>query len=165
VRLEITQIVRRIDAGGGPFTDPDGATWAADQPWTPGSSGYAYADSDVLVSGRPIAGTTASRLFETSRQGAGEYRFGGLPAGNYEVLVRFAEPSNRNQGTRVFDVTAEGATVLAGHDTTADAGNRTADEHRFTVSVTDGELDVGFVRQHGGAKPIVAAIAVTQLPG
>ena len=64
----------------------------------------------------------------------------------------------------MFDVSLEGDVVLPGLDVVAAAGGtNTALDRSFVVTVTDGQLDIGFVAQRGD-KPIINAILVTGLP-
>ncbi|HEX9824688.1 MAG TPA: S8 family serine peptidase [Actinomycetota bacterium] len=155
---------QRVNAGDGAYTDGAGTAWAPDQPYTPGGWGYTNVASDVQTVSSDIAGTTDDALYRAIRLDPGSYRFD-VPDGRYAVTLRFAEPAKRAAGTRVFDVLAEGAVVLADHDTTAEVGNRTADQHVITVLVTDGTLDLDFRRRTGSAQPAVAAIGIAQAYG
>jgi hypothetical protein len=150
---------QRIDAGGtSAYTDLGGNVWAADQPYSTG--GFGFVGGNGFTTTADIADTSDDPLYRTSRNAATfEYRFD-VPSGSYEVLLRFAEIQRRSMsvGTRVFDVTLEGAAVLNDLDVFATAGGNTALDRTFDVEVTDGTLNVGFARTVGGAT--VSAIAV-----
>jgi hypothetical protein len=57
----------------------------------------------------------------------------------------------------VFDVIAENTVLLPAHDVAAEVGSLAADQHTFTLQVTDGQLNIRFARR-GFAPPIVNAI-------
>lgn len=81
-----------------------------------------------------------------------------VPKGRYSVRLLFTEPSKK-AGERVFDVTAEGKTVVNGLDVAKAAGGA-AKGHQvtFDVNVHDGTLDLRFVPRKG--VPIVSGVEV-----
>jgi hypothetical protein len=91
-----------------------------------------------------------------------EYRFT-VPNGTYRVELRFAELKQIKSGARIFNVTIEGATVLANLDIVAKTGaSFRADVEVFTVSVADGTLNIGFVPRAGLQPPLVNGLFVQQ---
>ncbi|SCL31872.1 Serine protease, subtilisin family [Micromonospora rhizosphaerae] len=164
VRLVVPAYYQAVNAGGGGYTDLSGDLWSADQRYSPGSWGYTSSQSRVASTARPISGTEEDPLYQDLRQDPVEYRFDGLPAGVYEVDLRFAEVANRQPNTRLYDVIVEGGVLLPAHDTAAEVGSFAADQHVFYVQVTDGQLNIRFVGRRGYAPPIVNGIQVIHRP-
>lgn len=117
-----------------------------------------------MKTGKGISGTDDDPLYQDLRQGILEYRFDGLPAGVYEVDLRFAEVKPTQPNGRLYDVLIEGSVVLYAHDTALEVGSFAADNHTFNVSVTDGQLNVRFLPRRGYAQPIINAVRVTHRP-
>ena len=112
---------------------------------------------------QPIDGTTDDGLYQDARIGMTAYRFD-VPEGTYRVDLQFAEIQVAKAGQRRFDVTVEGVLAIGSLDVFAAAGGKDiAYDRTFIVTVTDGQLDIGFVAQRGD-KPIINAILVTELP-
>lgn len=80
-------------------------------------------------------------------------------AGRYNVTIATAEPYWKAKGKRVFDITAEGVTVVDDLDIYATAGYSTAHNVTFTTTVTDGALDLKFLASVD--KAIIAGITIT----
>lgn len=155
-----TVTLQAVNAGGGGYTDLAGNTWAPDQAFTSGGWGYVGSSStrSTLLS---IASTEDDPLFKTQRRGMQEYRFT-LATGTYRVELGFAELERSRAGDRIFSVTLEGQTVLTGYDIYATVGRFRADWHTFTVTVTDGILNIDFIRSRGD--PVINAIRITSQP-
>jgi hypothetical protein len=146
-------------------TDADGRTWEPDQVFTPGDWGYTNHRGPARSTRREIAGTDEQPLYRTLRQNPVEFRFEGLPAGTYEVNLRFATITNTQPGRQLFDVIVQEVTVLPAYDIAQAVGNFTADDHTFTATVgDDGRLRVRFVNRQG-PHPFVNALSVVQQPG
>ncbi|MFC4150075.1 malectin domain-containing carbohydrate-binding protein [Micromonospora mangrovi] len=127
----------RVEAGGtAAYTDTAGNVWAADN----GFTGGAITDRGAIA----IAGTSNPRIFQTERYGMSGYAFG-LPNGTYTVNLLFAETYTgiTAAGQRVFNVNVEG-TAINNIDIFAAVGRNAALTRTATVSVTDGQLDIGF---------------------
>lgn len=129
----------RINAGGPEITH-NGDLFLADQ---------------YFVDGETFSNTNAAvpTLFETERTHAQPtFDYGiPLPEGNYDIVLHFAEifwgatgGSPGGAGSRVFDVSIEGNIVLDDYDIIADVGSETPVAKMFTVTVTDGNLDLNF---------------------
>jgi hypothetical protein len=167
LRVPVTLTVayhQAVNAGGGAYTDRAGDLWSADQRYVAGSFGYTNPAATKAATKKAISGTEDDPLYQTQRVSPGEYRFDGLPAGAYQLELGFAELTLRAPGTRLFDVIAENTVLLSSHDVAAEVGSLAADQHTFTVQVTDGQLNIQFVGRQGFALPIVNAIRVTQQP-
>jgi beta-galactosidase len=104
-----------------------------------------------------IANSPDRDLVASYRAGDFRYRLP-VPRGTYRVTLTFAEPS-LPAGQRLFDVTANGKTMLQAVDVAALAGAPlTAIARTFTVAAGDAGLDLGFVSRKGEA--IVSAVEV-----
>jgi hypothetical protein len=152
-----------VNAGDGAYTDLAGDTWAADQKYAAGSWGYIGTTNTDKVK-NAIGGTDDDPLYQDERRGAMEYRFDGLPNGIYQLELRFAELQRSRSGQRIFDVIAEGNTILPALDVTGEVGQFNADDKSFFIPVTDGQLNVRFVTRRGFKEPIVNAIRVRERP-
>jgi Malectin domain/Carboxypeptidase regulatory-like domain/Viral BACON domain len=166
VRLIVPAYQSAVDAGGtGSRVDTLGDTWQADQAYATGSFGYLdNGGSKVVKTSRAIDGTDDDAIYQTARQNAFEYRFDGLPAGIYEVDMRFAEPRQQSPNKRLFDVIVEGQLVLPALDVALEVGSFHADDHVAFVRVTDGQLNLRLVARKGFGQPIVNAMRVTERP-
>ncbi|HXB97722.1 MAG TPA: glycosyl hydrolase family 18 protein, partial [bacterium] len=108
----------RVNAGGPSYTDSQGKLWAADENY---SGGTAAAASTNPVSGA-LPGAADQALYQTQRYGTSfSYTFN-VPAGSYQVTLKFAETYFTAAGSRVFNVAVNGATVLTNFDVFAAAG-------------------------------------------
>jgi hypothetical protein len=95
-----------------------------------------------------------------------------VPDGRYRVTLKMVENFFTAPGSRVFDVTAEGSTVLSGFDPFAAAGGRgRAVDRSFTTTVTGGALDLGFRNRRNYASvagievvPVATAAATSASP-
>ncbi|PAP75947.1 hypothetical protein BSZ37_05580 [Rubrivirga marina] len=161
----VEEVIARINAGG-PALMANGAEWAADTSADDGRPSV----NRVLTE---IAGTDADSLYLTGRTSTGRrerfaYRIAVPEAGLYILRLHFAEiywgvPGGEpgGVGSRVFDVDAEGQTIIDDFDITAEAGPATAVVKQFTVYVAeDDTLDVGFFASVD--QPHVAAIEVSR---
>jgi hypothetical protein len=125
----------RVNAGGLRVTDPSGAVWSED----------AYYDGGERHSTtKAIAGAGAPELYQSERFQAGplRYRFC-VSNGTYRIRLKFAEIWFTTAGSRVFNVTINGAPVLTNFDIMKEAGgaNRALDRD-FRAEVTDGRIEV-----------------------
>ncbi|MFC5071439.1 malectin domain-containing carbohydrate-binding protein [Kitasatospora cinereorecta] len=82
------------------------------------------------------------------------------PPGTYRIELGFAELRAAGPTDRVFDVMAEGAQVVPNLDLALEAGRYTAHDRAFTVTVTDGQLNLRFVANEG--KTLVNSVRVTE---
>ncbi|MBO1335305.1 S8 family serine peptidase [Streptomyces sp. VRA16 Mangrove soil] len=163
VTVSVPGYRQALNAGSGSGTVTDAAhdTWGPDRAYTEGAYGY-VGQSSAQSTRKTVAGTDEQALFSTARQGALEYRFDDVPDGVYQVDLDFAELGGTNTGQRVFDVMAEGTTRIDNLDIAKEAGTFTALTKTFTVTVTDGQLNLRLVAQTG--KTLVNAVRVTHRP-
>ena len=125
------------------YLDTSDRLWRADRTYTDGGWGYVgYADPYATTSNISNA-TGLVKVYQTARYGdAFGYQFD-LPNGEYDVELHFAELYHKVAGRRVFDVMIEGQTKLDDLDIRAAAGDWfRAYVRSFTITVTDGQLDV-----------------------
>ncbi len=150
--------VQRVNAGGGNYSG-GGKDWAADQEYSTGSWGY--------VSGRTystndnISNTPDDPLYQSERYRMSEYRFTVPSSGMYEVVLHFAEIFYNDPNKRYFDVKLEGNRVLNDLDIYAIVGHDFAYTQTFNVQVSDGVLNIEFVKEEDSQK--VSAIEVSKV--
>ncbi|MBA2720011.1 MAG: carboxypeptidase regulatory-like domain-containing protein [Chloroflexi bacterium] len=161
VELIVPAYQQGVNAGGSAYVDADGDLYGVDRAWSAGSFGW-LGSSSPRSTKSAIAGTTEDGLYQDLRTGMTGYRFD-VANGTYRVDLAFAEILAKKAGARVFSVTIEGTTVIAGLDVFATAGRNTALDRSFDVEVSDGHLDIGFTSQRGDAS-IVNGILVTEMP-
>nr|MDT0662543.1 carboxypeptidase regulatory-like domain-containing protein [Micromonospora sp. DSM 115978] len=164
VRLIVPAYYQAVNAGGREYTDRSGDLWAGDQRYARGHWGYTFARSTADRTTRPISRTVEDPLYQDNRTNPVEYRFDGLPAGIYEIDLRFAELGDRRPNTRLVDVVAENTLLLPAHDITGEVGNFAADQNVFHLQVTDGQLNLRFVQRRGFSLPTVSGIQVIHRP-
>lgn len=151
----LSEFVVRTSAQPTAVQDVAGHTWSS----RAGFIGATKFNSTYV--GQDVAGTTDDPLYQVTA-----FDFGGfstpVPAqGRYTVTVLMMEPYFQAKGQRVFDITAEGKTVIADIDIHKAVGIGTAYQRSVVVPVRDGQLDLGFVRKID--LPLVSAIKVTYL--
>ena len=148
--------VIRVNAGGPNYTDAQGRVWSAD---------YGFNTGRISSVTNAIAGTADPALYRKTRWDDSTnpelgYSFA-VPNGTYSVSLHFAETWTGGQGVglRVFDVLLEGALVIDNFDIFSEAGGYRALIKTFPVTVTDGQLNIGFA--HGSADdPTIGAIEI-----
>ncbi|MEK7950994.1 malectin domain-containing carbohydrate-binding protein [Luteolibacter soli] len=150
----------RVNVGSNAsYVDPQGNTWAADY-----GSNTGYTDTNTAI----ITGTDKPALYQKrriDRDSAPELTYGlAVPNGDYRVVLHFVEvvPSVSFVGGRVFDITAEGALAVDDFDIFARVGANTALAVEVPVTVTDGQLNIGFL--HGTNNPVLSGIEVFTKP-
>ncbi len=103
----------RVNAGGPLYPDSWGNTWIAD---TNFNSGTSHCVTNTVTN------TNDSTLYQCERYGNPfTYAFN-VPAGAYQVTLKFAELFQTATGARVFDVSINGAQVLSDYDIFLDTG-------------------------------------------
>lgn len=162
VQLVVPGYQQALDSGAGSSsTDARGDSWQPDRAYGTGSFGY-LGTTKTTSTKKGINGTQDPQRFTTAREGMHEYRFDNVPNGVYTVELDFAELSSTKPTARVFDVIAEGKEVEPSLDIALEAGTYTALQRTYTVTVTDGVLNVRFVSNSG--KTLVNALRVTERP-
>ena len=140
---------------GGPSQTTGGSTWEADQHFSGG---------ETYLKSRNIANTEDDVLYHTERYGNFQYSIP-VTNGSYTVNLLFAEifyvGSKFEIGKRIFNVDIEGLPVLTNFDINAEnapSTKATAVIKSFSVSVSDGMLDIDFISVVDNAK--ISAISV-----
>jgi N-acetylglucosamine-6-sulfatase len=149
----------RVNVGGNAYRDSSGNTWSADY----GSNGAGGISS---YSGT-IAGTADQVLYQTWRYGykppsptlTFTYK---VPNGGYIVTLKFDETVYTAAGQRLFNVTANGQTVLSNFDIYAAVGSNTALDVQFPLTVTTGQITLAFI--YVANSPKVCAIQIVAAP-
>ena len=146
-----TQVVAAIDCGSATATTAaDGTVYQADT---------GYTASATSGRGDPVTGTTDQKLYQTERYGTFSYRIPVPAPGTYDVVLQMSEVWFTAPGKRLFDVSAQGQTVIAGIDIFAATGARyAAYNRRISVAVTGTTLDLGFITRADNA--LISAIRV-----
>lgn len=147
----------RVNAGGSAYTDDAGNVWSADTGFSSGSSPW----TDSVA----IAGTTNDALYQTYRYDQSpsapdlEYEFT-VPNGVYEVNLLLAQTWSPyySVAAQRFSIQLESMVALPSVDIYAEAGPATALVKTATIGVTDGKLNVHFLRDI--QNPIVNAIEI-----
>jgi hypothetical protein len=147
------ELVAAINCGGTSVASPDepGFTYAADS-LPPAVGGTATGTASSL---------TASYRYAIPPQTFG-YKFT-VPNGNYVVKLRFYDGGT--PGQRVFNYVVENLPAVTGFDivdpATGGGARNTLVDKTYNVTVTDGELNVGFSgNSPTGATPKLNAIVV-----
>ena len=162
----------RINVGGPGYTDSQSQQWSAD---------YGYNTGRRSTTSATISGTNDPTLYQTERWDAGSapelsYSFA-MANGSYQVRLHFAETYSGTMGVglRVFDVRLEGKEILTDLDIYAEAGANSALVKTFLVTVSDGVLDIEFLRKvqnpelraleiYSNKPPVIEPIAARSVP-
>jgi hypothetical protein len=130
----------RVVAGGPAYTDCQGNVWAADENYV---GGTAATSTDTITGALPCS--TNSALYQDQRYGAFSYVFN-VPAGSYQVDLKFAETYFTAAGDREFNVSVNGNTVLTNFDIFAAAGgaNIAVDRMFNNIASTGGAITITF---------------------
>jgi beta-galactosidase len=148
-----------MNASACQYLDSTGTAWEACRDYTPG--GWGRVGGEPATSHHRIFGSSDDVLFQTSLEGIRELRFD-VPAGAYEVELRFAETRGKQPGERVFRVAVNGTPAGAELDLARDAGPFTAVTRTVRVTSRAGRgLRVTFEAVRGS--PTVSAVKVTRL--
>ncbi len=128
----------RVNAGGPAYTGSTGLVWSADENYNGGST--------VAVGGA-VTGTSDSTLYDTQRYGSSfSYSFN-VPAGSYQITLKFAETYSGDfaTGDRVFNVAVNGTTALSNLDVYSQVGANTEDDKVINnVSPNGGVITITF---------------------
>lgn len=152
-----------VDVGSNAqFTDESRTVWLADMPYKKGGFGFLGTDAPAQYgsqSDKNVLGTEDDPLFQTMQEGLTAYRLD-VPAGAYEVELKFTETKFQKVGERVFDVKINGQLMLEKLDLVKEVGYQRGLTKKFKLSAKDGIL-VEFAAAQG--KPILSAIRVRKL--
>jgi hypothetical protein len=129
------------------------------------ADGTVYAQNTIPATGittkiDPIVGTSDPILYQSMRSGTSNNLNIPIDNGDYTVTLKFAEIFFSAAAKRSFNVLLEGNEVITNLDVFAASGGKfKAYDRTFNVTVTDGELNIGFVAVVNN--PICNAIKVT----
>ncbi|HLK66747.1 MAG TPA: malectin domain-containing carbohydrate-binding protein [Bryobacteraceae bacterium] len=150
----------RINSGGPAVTDPAGRVWAADSGASVGCPFGSTSTSFTPPAGLDVEYADVTGCFGGIFQGM-SYRFT-VPDMSYLLTLKFADPSIATAQQRVFTVSVNGSTYLAGVDVAAAAGGSLkAYDQTIPVNIAGGQLNIGFAIppvSNTLAPPIVNAI-------
>lgn len=144
------------------FIDESKTVWLADQPYKKGSWGFIGNEAKFIYSEPPdknVLNTLDDPLFQTMQENLTAYRFD-VPAGVYEVELRFVETKFNKTGERVFDVAINGQTLLEKLDLIKEAGAQRAFTRRFQVIAKDC-IAIDFTAHQG--KAILSAARIRKM--
>jgi beta-glucanase (GH16 family) len=132
----------RVVAGGPAHTDCNSNNWAADENF---NGGTAATTSNTITGSLPCSSDQA--LYQDQRYGSSfNYSFN-VPAGSYQVTLKFAETYSGDfaKGDRVFNVAINGSTVLSNLDVYGTVGANTAlDEVFNNIAPSGGVITIQF---------------------
>lgn len=160
--------IYRVNAGGGGVSDAflswDRDTKNKPSPYVNAGKGDNFVDKDVF---RGVNNTTApASIFDKKRwdpeDGLGmAWDFPVTEARSYQIKLFFAETDDNidEEGERLFDIYIEDKLVLNDYDVYEEVGPQTATKKSFTVTVTDGNIDIDF--RHEIDNPFVNGIEIT----
>ncbi len=142
--------------GNDTYTATDGTLFFSDEEYVNG--GRTWSPDPPLPS---ISGTDDDVLFQTERvYNVLAYDFP-IPPGNYQVEMGFSELYFTSNNKRVFDVSAEGETIVNNLDIHSEVGANAAHVTLSdTINVSDGNLDIDFNASKD--KPKVSYIKILQ---
>jgi hypothetical protein len=152
--LDQTVLVGQVVAlDGGGSSDPDGAELAFQRDFGDGST----STQAVITDGYADVGTYAVELTvsDGSRHGNFGYRFG-VPGGEYDVTLHFAEVYWKGPDKRPFDVYIEGTLVLDNYAVYTAGGDVPVVVTFPGIAVDDGQLTIDFITRKDTA--VISAV-------
>jgi len=160
-QLEIDELAVEVGSEA-EYLDEKGTIWEADRAYTSGNWGFIgqteTADKRIELN---VLNTADDPLYQTFRTGFSAYRFD-ITDGEYEIELRFTEPIIGKVGTRIFNVSANGKTLLENFDLRGESAPLSAVSKTFKIRVSDGRgLLLDFKAEIG--KPILSAIRLRRL--
>lgn len=153
---------KRVNAGGGAYTDTAGFAWEADTAFAPCGAPYGWVSGEPYQTAHAIANSADDALYQDQRYSANlAYRFL-VPNGSYEIGLRFAEIYFEAPGLRAFNVLVNGAALISNLDVYAAAGGPyIAVDRVVSATVTTGLLSLDLVGTNREA--ILNAVSVRQV--
>lgn len=144
------------------FIDESKTIWLTDQPYKPGSFGFIGKNVKAIYGAPPdrnVFGTEDDPLFQTMQENLTAYRFD-VPAGAYEVELKFAETKFQKEGERIFDVKINNQNFLEKLDLVKEIGFQQAFTKKIQINTTGGII-IDFSAIKG--KPILSGVRVRRL--
>lgn len=143
------------------YLDADGTIWAEDQPYEKGSYGCVEGENIMMGLKKVIASTTNAPLYYSSLESLEAYKID-IPDGKYKINLGFVETESLNTGERVFDVSANGKSIIKNLDLTAEAGEAKALQKTFLLTIKNNEgLTLNFKSTKG--KTLLSNLSVEKL--
>jgi beta-galactosidase len=143
------------------YLDPSGEVWIEDRPYTRSGFGSIGGVRQTFARGEIIKGTGDVPLYYTYLDSLKGYRFD-VKDGEYAVTLYFAEGRYSGAGERVFDIAANGRTVLRDLDLAGSYGYAVAIKKTFIVRAVNGEgVDISFDVKKGSA--VLSGIKIQHL--
>jgi arabinoxylan arabinofuranohydrolase len=138
----VTKSTWRVLAGStSAYTDSQGNIWSSDSNY---NSGTAYSTTTTVSNALPAASDMA--LYQTERYGNPfTYSFN-VPAGSYQVSLKFAETYFTAAGQRIFNLSINGTQVLTNFDIYASAGaaGKALDRVFNNIAPSNGVITIQF---------------------
>lgn len=152
----------RVNASTSDYVDTSGNTWVSDTP---------YFNVGFLNTAGNILNTVEDPLYNTTRAGGTPsgptMQFSAaVPNGKYLVRFHFADSDwwSTQPGSRIFDIRLEGgAAYLNDIDIIAAVGRYTAYVKDAVVDVTDGNMDIDFLRRYTTSAALISGIEIIQV--
>ncbi|MBP7792882.1 MAG: rhamnogalacturonan lyase [Candidatus Goldbacteria bacterium] len=139
---QVVTAIWRIAAGRNTsYTDSQGNVWLSDRNY---NGGLTYNTSNEVTNALPSAADQT--LYQNERHGSSfTYTFN-VPAGTYQVTLKFAETFWTEAGARIFNVSINGTQVLTNFDIYAAAGgaNIAIDEVFNNIQPVGGVITLQF---------------------
>lgn len=152
VPFKTRSLVQAINSGGSAYTGVGGTNYQADQ---------FFFGGNTFSTGTEITDTDDDTVYQTERYGNFSYSIP-IANGTYWVALQFAEIFWTANGQRVFSVAAEGMPIVNNLDIFALVGQNRPYDLTFSVTITDGFLDLVFTTAVDNAK--LSAIVITTSP-
>jgi hypothetical protein len=156
------QPVWRVNAGGPQYTDTLGNIWAADEDYSGGTQSAPI--TNTIAGALPAAADQV--LYQTQRYGNPfTYTFN-VPAGSYQVTMKFVETYWTAAGDRVFNVSINGSQVMANFDIFKDSGGENIADDKVYSNISPnaaGQITIQF-GPAGADNAMVNAIQIIPMP-
>ena len=151
-----------VNAGGPQYVSgTTGITWVADQPYTAGSWGYTGTTS-VGTTAAVITNTTDPKLYQDERYSTNEDYIFTVPAGVYNVTLKFAETFETSASQRIFSVGVGNEIALSDLDIwSAAGGENIAKDYTIPVTTTGAPLTISLVADINNAT--IHALSVVEV--
>ena len=148
-----------LNAGGSSFTAGDGVVYVAENSASQ-LNPFDHAGGNVAQVSTAIENTSDDGIYQSERWGANSYTIYNLLNKEYYIVFKFAETYFNNAGARVFNVEAEGTTVISNLDIFAAAGGKNkAYDVGVKTTVADGALNIRFI-QGSADQPKICGFAI-----
>jgi endo-1,4-beta-D-glucanase Y len=135
-----------VNCGGPQYVSAStGITWLADQAYTAGSWGYT-GTTTVGTTTNTITGTVDPTLYKTDRYAASEQYIFTVPAGVYNITLKFAETAFNSAAQRIFAVSVGNEIGISDLDIWSVAGGENiAKDYTIPVTTTGAPLTISLV--------------------